>query len=309
MQIKKNTLDRQAIQSLFANIDNQFKIQLLSTNCFPLQYIPTYEELTSILNTFEKSNFSKKGAWTPCQEKLLNVVVFGVCLQNRILPHDLMIQDWERISRLIIHHNWKACRNRWLQEKQAKASWTLEEDQALIQLYNQHPNKWCDIAIELMKKCQTPYARQGKQCRDRWVNKLDPNIKKDPWTKEEELMLFQEVKKKGKRWAEISLQIFQLRRTENTIKNRYYNLIKQEQNKLKLTKMSNEEKEYFVMNKIIKELQERVYQNQHNCHDDTNWKQIMSSNFKISQFSQQLCNIECLIMIKGRKLVKLNETL
>ncbi|CAD8171749.1 unnamed protein product [Paramecium pentaurelia] len=304
--MKKNSLDRQAIQNLFANIDNQFKKQLLSTNCFSLHQIPTSEELTTLFNTFEKSNFSKKGAWTPSQDKLLNFVVFGVCLSYHILPHDLMIQDWERISKLIINHNWKACRNRWLQDKQAKASWTLEEDKALIQLYNQYPNKWCDIAIELMKKCQTPYARQGKQCRDRWVNKLDPNIKKDPWTKEEELMLFSEVKKKGKRWAEISLSIFQLRRTENTIKNRYYNLIKQEQNKIKLGKMSNDEKEYFVMNKIIKELQEKLYQNQHNCLDDTNQKQIISSNFKISQFSQQICNIECIVMVKGRKLVKLN---
>ena len=34
------------------------------------------------------------------------------------------------------------------------------------------------------------------------------NLFRDPWTKEEELMLFSEVKKKGKRWAEISLSIF-----------------------------------------------------------------------------------------------------
>ncbi|CAD8168835.1 unnamed protein product [Paramecium octaurelia] len=304
--MKKISLDRQAIQNLFANIDNQFKIQLFSTNCFSLQYIPTSDELNTLFNTIEKSNFAKKGAWTPIQDKLLNILVFGTCLSNHILPHDLIIQDWERISRLVIHHNWKACRNRWLLEKQAKASWTFEEDQALIQLYNQHPNKWCDIAIELMKKCQTPYARQGKQCRDRWVNKLDPNIKKDPWSKEEELMLFSEVKKKGKRWAEISFQIFQLRRTENTIKNRYYNMIKQEQNKIKLGKMSNDEKEYYVMNKIIKELQEKLCQNQHNCLDETNQKQKINQNYKISQFSQQLSNIECLVMLKGRKLIKLN---
>lgn len=51
-------------------------------------------------------------------------------------------------------------------------------------------------------------------------------IYRDPWSKEEELKLFQEVQRKGKRWAEISLNIFSLKRTENNIKNRYYNIIK-----------------------------------------------------------------------------------
>lgn len=47
-----------------------------------------------------------------------------------------------------------------------------------------------------------------------------------PWTKEEELKLFKEIERRGKKWAEISLKVFKLRRTENTIKNRYYNLLK-----------------------------------------------------------------------------------
>ena len=32
-------------------------------------------------------------------------------------------------------------------------------------------------------------GRTGKQCRERWHNQLDPAIRKDPWTREEEDIL------------------------------------------------------------------------------------------------------------------------
>jgi hypothetical protein len=34
-------------------------------------------------------------------------------------------------------------------------------------------------------------GRSGKQCRERWHNQLDPNIKKDGWTDEEDRVLMQ----------------------------------------------------------------------------------------------------------------------
>jgi hypothetical protein len=38
----------------------------------------------------------------------------------------------------------------------------------------------------------------------RWHNHLDPNINKDPWTEEEEQVLFDSHKKYGNKWAEIA---------------------------------------------------------------------------------------------------------
>ena len=32
-------------------------------------------------------------------------------------------------------------------------------------------------------------SKTGKQIRERYINKLDPNIKKHPWTKEEDIVL------------------------------------------------------------------------------------------------------------------------
>ena len=41
----------------------------------------------------------------------------------------------------------------------------------------------------------------------RWHNHLDPNIKKDPISGEEEIQIFESHKKYGNKWAEIAKQL------------------------------------------------------------------------------------------------------
>ena len=68
-----------------------------------------------------------------------------------------------------------------------------------------------------------PYKiyRCPKQCREHWNCYLNPNLKKGPWTKEEDLLLLSIIKKNKcqKKWAEMACH-FQ-GRTENALKNRY----------------------------------------------------------------------------------------
>jgi len=75
--------------------------------------------------------------------------------------------------------------------------------------------RWSDLAQRLP-------GRVGKQIRDRWVNHLNPNINHLPFSREDDLLLWEGHKKLGKRWVEISTKFFNSSRSENHIKNRWY---------------------------------------------------------------------------------------
>jgi hypothetical protein len=54
------------------------------------------------------------------------------------------------------------------------------------------------------------------------VNHLNPNINHLPFSREDDLLLWDGHKKLGKRWVEISTKYFNSSRSENHIKNRWY---------------------------------------------------------------------------------------
>ncbi|CAD8136229.1 unnamed protein product [Paramecium octaurelia] len=300
--IKKTSIDRKAIYDLFQNIDATFTQALLSTS-FPFMHgIPDQQQIDNILNRVDADQVSNKGIWTDTQDQYLKIIVLGTCLKTKTRPLDLSTLQWDQISRIFKFHNWKACRNRWLNEKHKKVNWTPQEDQVLMQLQSLHPNKWCEIAIELMKICQTPYVRLGKQCRDRWVNKLDPKILNIPWQKEEELRLFQQVKKRGKRWADISAQVFKFRRTENTIKNRFYNLLKQEENRQRLGRVPKDERDILLIDSVI----ETLTRDLNKCDKSTSQNElnIDNKNYEFLEFDSQ--ELKEIVIIKQKKIQKLN---
>jgi hypothetical protein len=100
-----------------------------------------------------------------------------------------------------------------------KKKWSPEEDIKLVDLVAKHGlKKWSVIANELP-------GRKGKQCRERWINVLDPTISKEPWSEDEDRIIITCFRNgTGGQWTKMSQQM--VGRTDNAIKNHWHSSMK-----------------------------------------------------------------------------------
>lgn len=101
---------------------------------------------------------------------------------------------------------------------QHRKPWKQEEDAILVKLVGKYgPQKWTEISKLLP-------GRVGKQCRERWHNQLDPNIKRGSWTEEEDWFIYIQHSTIGKKWALMAQSL--PGRSDNSIKNHWNSLMK-----------------------------------------------------------------------------------
>ncbi|OHT00846.1 Myb-like DNA-binding domain containing protein [Tritrichomonas foetus] len=99
-----------------------------------------------------------------------------------------------------------------------RGCWTPEEDERLQAAVNQiGTKKWTDVAKFVP-------TRTSKQCRERWFNRLLPNLKHEPFEQWEDDIIIAKQKEIGNRWAMIA-KLLQ-GRSPNAVKNRWHAVLK-----------------------------------------------------------------------------------
>jgi len=152
----------------------------------------------------------KSGKWTEEEDNQLQQIV---PIYNE--------RHWRKISQHMQGRSAIQCLHRWtkiLKPGLVKGPWSVEEDDRLIVwVQEKGPLKWAQCAHLIP-------GRSGKQCRERWFNNLNPNVKKGEWSPEEDDMIFKLYVDYGSSWSKIAQHFKD--RTENSIKNRFYSTIR-----------------------------------------------------------------------------------
>lgn len=109
--------------------------------------------------------------------------------------------------------------------RRKRTTWTDEEDRELsrvVEALRSETDKVCWSTVMKMMP-----GRDSKQCRDRYLNHLDPQAvhNKSVWSEEEDRILLKFIQKHGTRWRLMQATVLP-NRTELTIKNRWNSAMK-----------------------------------------------------------------------------------
>ncbi|KAG1904791.1 uncharacterized protein F5891DRAFT_944949 [Suillus fuscotomentosus] len=129
--------------------------------------------------------------------------------EDRLLANAVAIHgesdNWKAVAHCVPERSNKACRkaSRWLHSLSPnvkKTAWTPEEDHLLLELYEVYSTKWSVIARHIP-------GRTDDACSKRYREALDPSLRRDEWSKEEDDRLFDAYSRLPGRWGQVGQEL------------------------------------------------------------------------------------------------------
>lgn len=178
---------------------------------------PSKRKSSEPLTRHEESHEKSKSKWSTGEDKRLReaVAIYGT-------------GNWAHIAKYVKTHGNRMCRQRWFYSAKPelhnlnRGKWTTEEDNKLRQIVPRY--KCRTMSVWKLISEDMGYTRNHKQCRERWKNHLDPSLRHDPWTEEEDTRLKKLHDELGNKWRKIS-KMLPGRSSEN-VRLRFRHLIK-----------------------------------------------------------------------------------
>lgn len=106
-----------------------------------------------------------------------------------------------------------------MKQKNIKIKFTPEEDEKLKNLVQTHGTNCWTLIAGLMGN------RNARQCRERWKNYVNPELRNEPWTLEEDKLLVEKYEEYGPRWNKIAKHF--ANRSDNSLRNRWQLMLRQ----------------------------------------------------------------------------------
>ncbi|KAM3147187.1 hypothetical protein pb186bvf_000903 [Paramecium bursaria] len=183
------------------------------------------------LAVYERLQFRKnKKNWVQNEKGLFVWVMTKLYALDQYSAHNIPQEVWE-FSSQYISKSPSQLKNYWYSLSKISISqtpWTFEEDHALFSIINKfkqtkYQNKWGRISVELEAANISNVFRSGRHCRERWINHLDPELQRQPWSTIDCIQMINLVNQNGRRWAIIAKL---MNRNENQVKNKFNSLIR-----------------------------------------------------------------------------------
>lgn len=150
----------------------------------------------------------KPSYWTPEEDKTL--------LEKAVIYN---FKNWNSVAEFLPNRTAVQCSARYkrIRPGLVKGSWSKEEDEELMKLYEQYGKNWAVISKNMSH-------RTGKQIRDRFLNILDDSIDRTKFKQEEDDLIIKYYKMYGNCWSKIAKKL--KNRTGDMVKNRFYSSLK-----------------------------------------------------------------------------------